>query len=55
MALITLDEAVLCRDKCDRAREVHRAFLKAYGRTAQQVPLVRYTGSGGRRSFSDIS
>ena len=35
-------EAVICRDDCASARQVHAAYLEAYGRTSQQTPLVTY-------------
>ena len=37
-----LIEAVMCRDDCGRARQVHEAFLQAYGRSRWQTPLVFY-------------
>jgi hypothetical protein len=35
-------EAVFCRTDCGRARQVHQAFLDAYGLTDQQTPLLYY-------------
>ena len=32
------------QEKLDRLREVHRAFLKAYGLTTAEVPLLDYQG-----------
>jgi hypothetical protein len=46
-------EAVVCRDKCGRARQVHSAFLQAYDHTALQTPLLYYHGSD--KGFTDIS
>ena len=45
--LPNLIEAVFCRTDCDRARQVHKAFLRAYGRTAEQVPFLFYSGGDG--------
>jgi hypothetical protein len=39
-------EAILWHGQEGRARKVHAGFLEYYGLTAEQVPLVRYTGKG---------
>jgi hypothetical protein len=40
--------AVMCDSDCGAARQVHAAFLRAYGRTYAQTPLVHYDGRGFR-------
>lgn len=45
-------EAVVCRDDCEHARDVHQRFLQRYGQTATQTPLLRIEAGGG---FTDIS
>lgn len=49
--LPSLIQAILCREDCDRARQVHDGYLAEYGRTAAQTPLVFFDGS----AFVDIS
>lgn len=44
-------QAVVCRDECGRARAVHRQFLRHYGLTAAQTPLLYMRNDG----FEDIS
>ena len=39
--------AVMCRSDCDQARRIHTAFLRRYGRSRWQTPLVRYNENGG--------
>lgn len=39
-------QAVVCHDDCERAKEVHDAFLAAYNRTRAQTPLARIGGGG---------
>ena len=50
--LPSLVQAVMCRDDCGTARTVHSAYLRAYGRTRYETPLVQYDTS---RGFFDIS
>ena len=45
-------EAVVCRDDCGRAKEVHLAFLARYALSADEVPLVYYDGAGA--GFAEI-
>ena len=49
--LPSIIEAVMCRSDCDRARQVHAAYLQAYGLTAEQCPLVYYEYNVGFRQL----